>query len=102
MGGHGTWKISAPGAAKPSYWNRTTADYFYRVENNTQYRYPWTLSDPGGTRFPTQYKSSMASAVAAWQALTEADKEAWRKLAMKWNMWRGYNLFLSRWLKNQI
>jgi hypothetical protein len=102
LGGRGTWLSAAASAARPSYWKRTTADFYYRIQDGTQQRVPWVLSDPLGTNCPTGKQQRLASAVHAWQALSEAEKETWRRLAHKWNMWRGYNLFLSRWLTGQI
>lgn len=102
IGGRCTSRDAGTNAEYPHYYKRTTADFYFRVQDGTQHRVPWVLSDPGGTHIPASCKNSLASAVAAWQALSEAEKQNWRDLARKWNAYQGYNLFLSRWLTGQI
>jgi hypothetical protein len=102
MGGHGTWKTAGTAAAVPTYWKRTVADFYYRVHDGVQHRVPWTLSDPLGTNCPTGKQEQLASGVAAWQGLSESEKQGWRRLASAWGMYRGYTLFLSRYLKGQV
>lgn len=43
-------------------------------------------------------RAKVTAGVAAWQALTEPQKQAWRDKAAKTIGWTGYHLFMSEYL----
>jgi hypothetical protein len=98
LGGVGAKITSSTFAAKPYYYKRTIADFYYRVQNNIQNRVPWPGSDPTGSRLPELWRLRLIDGVRAWQVLSESEKQAYRELARYHPTWTGYNLFISEYL----
>lgn len=102
IGGAGELRTAAPSAAKPFYYKRVSAEYFYRVSRGKQDKLPWPGTDPTGARLPESKQLELIAGVAAWQALSDSEKQAWRDLSATLRRWGGYQLFMSRYLTGQI
>lgn len=98
IGGTGEKRASAPGAAKPFYYKRISAEFYYRVSRGKQDKMTWPGTDPLGLRLSVAKRTTLIAGVAAWQALSEPDKELWRRSARRYGRWGGYQCFMSDYL----
>ena len=67
----------------------------YRIRYGKQEQYKYTIPTNPQTEAQQANRSKFATAVAAWQALSEADKNAWRKKALGSTI-PGYQFFLRK------
>jgi hypothetical protein len=83
--------------------NRGNGYYGTTYGELIQIRYPYNVSDPNADHCPTADKADFAAAVAAWQALSDAEKKYWN--AKVWRDHRnmsGYNLFIRKYRLGEI
>ena len=98
IGGVGVKTASAPTAAKPFYYKRVSAEYYFRVSRGKQDKPSWPGTDPLGLRLSAEKRTTLIAGVAAWQALSESAKQTWRDIAKSSGAWGGYQLFMSDYL----
>lgn len=94
LGGHGTWIPSDTRAKYSSWRQRTTADYYFCVQEGEQYRRPWPGSDPTAAHIPVTFKNQFAERVSAWHDLTEEQKATYRRIAADLGFISGFNLWM--------
>jgi hypothetical protein len=76
--------------------------YATKIGELIQDQYDYNVADPNADHVGDDYKLAFAAAVAAWQALTETEKQSWNYEAhrKRLNM-SGYNYFLRDYLLHQ-
>lgn len=68
-----------------------------------QHRYLYNVSDPHGDHVPLERKTKFATAVSSWQALSDEAKALWELEVKRLRLWMsGFNLFISRTMKDEI
>jgi len=113
IGGHYDYKYTRK-SYKPGLCGRRTAGtYTYRLQPGNgffgtkrgtvyQHKYPavvpTSINNPQGDHS----RAVLAAGVLAWQALSDAEKNAWRNAARRNASGTGYNLFISTYMKENL